>query len=183
MCTSSVSGAFASHLEFDLVRFFLRPKNAFKSSPDEFALILMKLHAQFSWPYPVGGNATRLDSSSDLLNGNVSSTADDASSVDDAASDTSRISRISFDWRGNCPAGSRIIFLLCLVFEKLYEKSKVKGTEESEAELIFMLDWLAKCDCLEWIFLVGICFTFVLRSAVFSCVFCAKTSTSSISSC
>ncbi|KAH7723507.1 Protein R06F6.8 a [Aphelenchoides avenae] len=129
-------GAFASHLEFDLARFFGRPKNAFTSAPDDFPLILMKLHAQFSWPYPVGGHATRLDSS-DMLNGNVSSNVDYASSVDDTASDTSRISGISFDWR---------------VFEKLYEKSKVKGTEESEAELVFMLDWLAKCDCLEWIF-------------------------------
>ncbi|KAI1701266.1 RIC1 domain-containing protein [Ditylenchus destructor] len=46
-------GAFAAHLDFDLMSFFLEPKHAFSVLADDFPLVLMKLHAQFSWPYPI----------------------------------------------------------------------------------------------------------------------------------
>uniref|UniRef100_A0A915E4G1 Uncharacterized protein n=1 Tax=Ditylenchus dipsaci TaxID=166011 RepID=A0A915E4G1_9BILA len=42
------------------------------------------------------------------------------------------------------------------VFEKLCKSSKQKGTEQSEAELTYMLELLAKADALEWIYLLCI---------------------------
>lgn len=54
----------------NLKLFFANPANAFKVSPKDFPLVLMKLHAQFSWPYPVTviNNAFVISPSSHSLN-------------------------------------------------------------------------------------------------------------------
>lgn len=49
-------GAFSSHLDFDLVQFLSKNGGAFSCPPEHFPLVLMKLHSQFKWPYPVVGD-------------------------------------------------------------------------------------------------------------------------------
>lgn len=49
-------GAFSSHLEFDLTSFFKKKDGAFYCKSEDFPLVLMKLHSQFKWPYPVVGD-------------------------------------------------------------------------------------------------------------------------------
>lgn len=49
-------GAFSSYLPFDLITFLRQMDATPMIKPEDFPLILMKLHAQFNWPYPISIN-------------------------------------------------------------------------------------------------------------------------------
>lgn len=46
-----ISGAFATYLNFDLIMWL--SKNQSSAKVNDFGLALMRLHAQFNWPYPL----------------------------------------------------------------------------------------------------------------------------------
>ncbi|TMS40173.1 hypothetical protein L596_006586 [Steinernema carpocapsae] len=163
-------GAFASHLDFDLVQWLTR-EYCNLAEISNFPLALMKLHTQFQWPYPllcqsvVNQIAKRIDKlrmeelpspdtvsmcsmSDDLISIKSVSTPNkelviengvivDIGADSDEPSDT--VSNADSDWQG---------------FERICGESTARGTEESESELVFMLDILYKAGYLEWTYLI-----------------------------
>uniref|UniRef100_A0A914ZAQ3 Protein RIC1 homolog n=1 Tax=Panagrolaimus superbus TaxID=310955 RepID=A0A914ZAQ3_9BILA len=138
-------GAFASHLDFDLVEFMKRKNGGFCCEPEDFPTALMKLHSQFKWPYPVVGDVV------DKLIQRIS-TGDVTPSASEDETPTSpgapvvrrrSSSRPSFDWK---------------IFEKLCHRSSATKSpvEPSEPELKYMIGWMAKSNSLEWIYLLSL---------------------------
>ncbi|KAK0393210.1 hypothetical protein QR680_000098 [Steinernema hermaphroditum] len=165
-------GAFSAHLGFDLDEWLIRERSTL-SEISNFPLALMKLHIQFQWPYPllcqsvVNQIAKRIDKlrmedrpSPDTIS--MCSISDDIQSVSslptpnrevadetnsmayvenggdsDEPSDT--ISNADSDWQG---------------FERICGESTARGTEESESELVFMLDIFHGARYLEWTYLI-----------------------------
>ncbi|KAI1703786.1 RIC1 domain-containing protein [Ditylenchus destructor] len=155
-------GAFAAHLDFDLMSFFLEPKHAFSVLADDFPLVLMKLHAQFSWPYPIP--LKREDFTLERSNTSLSSISNGSTlaPVFNINGVVPAMSSEKDDMSSTCSTYSFAIDngydmnLSWKVFEKLWKKIRQKGTEQSEAELNHMMDLLAKADALEWIYLLCI---------------------------
>ena len=154
-------GAFASHLDFDLIDFMKRKQGGFNCSPDDFSTVLMKLHSQFKWPYPVVGDVVdRLIEK--ITTGDVTPSASEGGSF--CILDTSKFKNIFLDETPVSPGGGVVTRRRSSsrpsfdwkVFEKLCLRSSSKSpAEPSEPELKYMIGWMAKSSALEWIYLVS----------------------------
>uniref|UniRef100_A0A183BVV3 Protein RIC1 homolog n=1 Tax=Globodera pallida TaxID=36090 RepID=A0A183BVV3_GLOPA len=162
-------GAFSSYLQFDLIS-FLR-KNAFSVAAAEFPVVLMKLHAQFNWPYPVSFsanlpvnhsslpfNGSRISNGSTAIPSFVvdgrNAAEGDENEAKTGDSDDERVQKGCSAAEG--VGGSALIFCNWKVLEKFCSDSKVRGTAQTEAEMAFVLDILQKTEAFEWIFLLCI---------------------------
>uniref|UniRef100_A0A914H3U2 Protein RIC1 homolog n=1 Tax=Globodera rostochiensis TaxID=31243 RepID=A0A914H3U2_GLORO len=162
-------GAFSSYLQFDLIS-FLR-KNAFSVAAAEFPVVLMKLHAQFNWPYPVSFsanlpvnhsllpfNGSRISNGSTAIPsfvvGGRNAAEGDESEAKTEESDDERVQKGCAAAEG--VGASALIFCNWEVLEKFCSDSKVRGTAQTEAEMAFVLDILQKTEAFEWIFLLCI---------------------------
>uniref|UniRef100_A0A1I7ZIN4 Protein RIC1 homolog n=1 Tax=Steinernema glaseri TaxID=37863 RepID=A0A1I7ZIN4_9BILA len=176
-------GAFSAHLDFSLHDWLGRERRAlFEIS--NFPLALMKLHTQFQWPYPllcqsvVNQIAKRIDrlrmedqpspdtvsmcSVSDDIQSSLTTplrditgdnnfvTCIENNADSDEPSDT--ISNADSDWQG---------------FERICGESTARGGEESESELVFMLDIFHMAGYLEWTYLICVMLRDVGRLANF----------------
>lgn len=151
--------AFSAHLNYDMVTFFKQSTTAFKTPPEQFPIILMKLHAQFAWPYPVSSELIIQESPS---NSTTISVVDETSSVssEDVMSLTSN-GFVLMPMSINSSSTTSINRYATTdfnrkVFEKLCEKSKNRGTRQAEDEIAFILRQLVKSGALEWCLLLSI---------------------------
>jgi hypothetical protein len=140
--------AFSAHLNYNLVSFFRQASSSFKAPPEQFPLILMKLHAQFAWPYPVSSELIIHESPSSSATISVVDETSSLSSEDVVSSTngfvimpTNRYATTDFNRK---------------VFEKLCEKSKNRGTRQAEDEIAYIQQQLVKAGSLEWILLFSI---------------------------
>ncbi|CAD5213198.1 unnamed protein product [Bursaphelenchus okinawaensis] len=155
-------GSFSAHLGYDLTAFFKHPSSRFQAASDQFPLILMKLHAQFNWPYPM---ATELV----VSNGHVPIVSPSPSSIS-IIDETSSISSEDITSSPNFVLTPKVNGELRhqkmtrriatdfnrKVFEKLCEKSKAKGTKQSEDEICYIQKAIADADALEWTLFLAI---------------------------
>lgn len=155
------SAAFAAHLSYDLVAFFRQSTTAFKASPDQFPIILMKLHAQFNWPYPVSSEVIVQESPS---NSATISVVDETSSLSSEDVVSSNATSNGFVIMPTMTTSSSTASLSRYaitdfnrkVFEKLCEKSKNRGTRQAEDEIVYIQKQLVKSGALEWILLFSL---------------------------
>ncbi|KAI6172535.1 Protein RIC1-like protein [Aphelenchoides besseyi] len=151
--------AFAAHLNYDMVAFFRLSSSAFSASPDQFPLILMKLHAQFAWPYPLASEFIVTDSPSSSATISVVDETSSLSSEDIANGISSSASAVTLATNySNSTTTSKHAQtdFNRKVFEKLCEKTKSRGTEQTEDEIVFIQSQLVKAGALEWILLFSI---------------------------
>ncbi|CAD5217774.1 unnamed protein product [Bursaphelenchus xylophilus] len=155
-------GFFSGHLGYDLTAFFRHPSSKFHATPEQFPLILMKLHAQFNWPYPMATELVVSNGHGPIVSPSPSSISivDETSSLSsedvmtspnfvmtpriNGESQQDRISRrVATDFNRK-------------VFEKLCEKSKAKGTKQSEDEISYIQSAIAEADAIEWTLFLAI---------------------------
>lgn len=119
----------------------------------------MKLHAQFSWPYPVSSELIIQESPSSSTTISVVDETSSLSSEDVASSSTngfvvmpkvSTNSSIASSTRYATTDFNR------KVFEKLCERSKNRGAKQAEDEIIYIQQQLVRAGSLEWILLFSI---------------------------
>lgn len=151
-------GAFTAHLSYNLLQFFKSTPTAFKGTVDQFPLVLMKLHAQFNWPYPV---ATELIVSKGVISPSPSSAT--ISLIEECSSISSEdvLTSPSFVMTPGSNMADRHVRRLTTdfnrkVFEKLCENSKAKGTKQSEDEINHIMSFLVEAKQLEWMLFLSI---------------------------
>jgi hypothetical protein len=137
-----ILAAFSAHLNYDLVAFFRQSATAFKASPEQFPLILMKLHAQFSWPYPVSSEVIIHESPSNSATISVVDETSSLSSEDVVSSNTTNGFVFMPTMTNSSSTASMSRYATTdfnrKVFEKLCEKSKNRGTRQAEDEIVYI---------------------------------------------
>ncbi|VDN58497.1 unnamed protein product [Dracunculus medinensis] len=140
-------GAFATYLNFDLIMWL--SKNQSSAKVNDFGLALMRLHAQFNWPYPLVSQnvvdqlAKRIEkikisqSCTSLLKAADSVLIPSYKWINTSSCET--ISNTGSDWEG---------------LEKICGEVAARGSQESEIELKFMLDIMYETHCSDWTFLL-----------------------------
>ncbi|MCP9261482.1 hypothetical protein DINM_004842 [Dirofilaria immitis] len=182
-CSIQDLGAFAAYLDFNLVN-WLRTQRYSIARVNDFPLALMRLHAQFKWPYPlvsqsiveqltkqiegikISPSTASLESLRTLstANSNASlSTEDQQGSTSVVSTDSNLVSVDNKEDKEELSPIFRQFTLSALPvenisnsysdwegFEKICGEIAVRGTQENELELKYMLDIMYESSCASW---------------------------------
>ncbi|KAM3719655.1 Guanine nucleotide exchange factor [Dirofilaria immitis] len=186
-CSIQDLGAFAAYLDFNLVN-WLRTQRYSIARVNDFPLALMRLHAQFKWPYPlvsqsiveqltkqiegikISPSTASLESLRTLstANSNASlSTEDQQGSTSVVSTDSNLVSVDNKEDKEELSPIFRQFTLSALPvenisnsysdwegFEKICGEIAVRGTQENELELKYMLDIMYESSCASWTLLL-----------------------------